>query len=97
MTKLERLAEMEKQIEALKTEIANERSYEITLSDAPYTKEVNLNGKWIASIHMENKEMDTQHINTEYGCRRLFLNDTHGTWRDERGEEIEGFLFFQPK
>jgi len=96
---LKRIEELEKKVSELESENSVEKKHlELSVLDDRSKTVANriqyaINGKLAYTAFLTTDRVGN-YPEKEY---MLYLKDTNGTWKDEKGNEIKGYLSYHPK
>lgn len=60
-------------------------------------REIHINGKWAASLYPSEEQGIGMPYNVKTGREAsMFLDWSTGVWYNEQGEQVRGYLYFEP-
>lgn len=96
---VEKIKELETKIAELKAIVDKPEKNVVTKWPTKDSSDIRINGKWAATLYPSEREGITKDYSKKTGREAsMYLVSSYnlGRWYNEQGEEVKGYLYFEP-
>lgn len=91
------IKELEDRIAELKAIVDRPDKNVVTQWPTADNKGIYINGRWVANLYPEEEQGVGYPYNKTGREASLFLGYAEGSWYNDQGEQVKGYLYYEPE